>query len=74
MAGAGNALLPAPLPTGCTATGTNYFVSAIPLTVGSTGTRSFATNESGTIYQNSTGAAIPMANPIAIGGTITPIQ
>jgi type IV pilus assembly protein PilA len=74
VAGAGNVPLPPPLQPGCTATGVTYFASAIPLTVGSTGTRSFATNESGTIYQDATGAAIAMANPILIGGNVTPIQ
>jgi hypothetical protein len=42
------------------------------LTVGSTGTRSFASNEQGTIFQDSTGAAI--ADPPVIGGNVSAIQ
>ena len=41
-AGAGNAVLATQAP-GCTASGTNYYGSAVPLTKGSTGTRAFAT-------------------------------
>jgi prepilin-type N-terminal cleavage/methylation domain-containing protein len=39
-----------------------YQVTAVPVTVGSTGQRSFASDARGTIYQDATGAAI--ANPI----------
>jgi len=39
-----------------------YHVSATPVTVGSTGQRSFAADERGTIFQNPAGAVI--ANPI----------
>ena len=47
-----------------------YFASAAPLTVGSSGSRFFGTNQGGTIYQNT--AAVPVtqfgqpagANPI----------
>jgi type IV pilus assembly protein PilA len=73
VAGVANQVLATQV-AGCTATGVTYFASAIPVAQGSTGTRSFATNESGTIYQDITGAAIAMANPIAIGGNVTPIQ
>jgi type IV pilus assembly protein PilA len=45
-----------------TCNGTNsfstYHATAVPATVGQTGTRAFATNNSGTIYQNFTGTAI----------------
>jgi prepilin-type N-terminal cleavage/methylation domain-containing protein len=41
----------------------SYHAVAEPVTVGSTGQRAFATNQSGTIYQNMTGAAI--ANTMA---------
>ncbi len=40
----------------------SYHVSAAPVTAGSTGQRSFASDNRGTIYQDPTGAAI--ANPI----------
>ena len=55
----------------CNSPVTNYYASATPLST-STGTRSFATNEAGTIYQDSTGAAI--ADPPAVAGTVTVIQ
>ena len=48
--------IPAP-PAGCTATTTNYYATAVPLSFGSTGTRSFATTEQGTIFYTSTAAA-----------------
>jgi prepilin-type N-terminal cleavage/methylation domain-containing protein len=71
IAAATSGVIPTP-PAGCGAPVTNYFSSAIPLTVGSTGTRSFASNEQGTIYQNSVGAAI--ADPPVIGGNVSAIQ
>jgi len=47
-----------------TCNGTNsfstYHATATPGTVGQTGTRAFATNNSGAIFQNFTGAAIPV--------------
>ena len=70
-ASAANAVL-ATQASGCTASGTNYYASGMPLAAGSTGTRSFATNEAGTIYQDATGAAI--ADPPVIGGTVAAIQ
>ena len=44
-----------------------YWAGAIPVTVGATGQRSFATDSRGTIFVNNTGAAI--ANPIPTGTT-----
>jgi type IV pilus assembly protein PilA len=69
--GMGNTPLAAP-PAGCTGTGTNYYTSATPLSVGSTGTRAFATDEPGTIWQDLSGAA--PAQPFTAGGTISIIQ
>ena len=66
---AAGAAIPAP-PAGCTATTTNYYATAIPLSFGSTGTRSFATTEQGTIFYTSTAAAPPDPIPAAA----TPIQ
>ena len=47
-----------------TCNGTNsfstYHATATPATVGQTGTRAFATNNSGAIFQNFTGVAIPV--------------
>jgi len=37
---------------------TSYDVTAVPITVGTTGNRGFASNESGVIYSNTTGGAI----------------
>ena len=47
-----------------------YYASAIPVTFNGTGTRSFATDVRGTIFQNTTAAA--PAEPI--GSTETPVQ
>jgi hypothetical protein len=44
-----------------------------PLTVGSTGTRSFVTDSQGTIWQDTSGALFA-AVPTASGGTVSPIQ
>lgn len=68
--GLGNAPLAAP-PAGCTGTGTNYYASATPLSA-ATGTRGFATDEPGTIWQDITGAA--PGQPFTAGGTISVIQ
>ena len=59
-------------PPGCTASGSGYYGSAVPLNVGSTGTRAFATNAQGTIWQDTTGVA--PAEPFATAGTVAPIQ
>jgi hypothetical protein len=61
--------IPAP-PAGCTGTTTNYYATAVPLSFGSTGTRSFATTEQGTIFYASAAAA--PADPIPAAAT--PIQ
>ncbi len=45
-----------------------YFASAVPVTVGSTGQRGFATDTRATIFFNNTGAAI--ANPIPAATTV----
>ena len=51
---------------------TNYLMLARPSTVGSTGTRSFASNNAGTIYQDVTGAAL--AEPFLVVGNVSAIQ
>jgi prepilin-type N-terminal cleavage/methylation domain-containing protein len=63
--------IPTP-PAGCGAPTTNYYSSAQPLSFGSTGTRSFASTEQGTIFYTSTAAAPTQAAITA--GTATPIQ
>jgi len=44
-----------------------YWAGAVPITVGSTGQRSFATDSRATIFLNNTGA--PIANPIPAAAT-----
>ena len=51
---------------------TNYLMSALPSTPGSTGTRSFASNNAGTIYQDVTGALIP--DPFVVAPPVSAIQ
>ncbi len=69
--GLGNLVLPSP-PPGCTGPGTTYYATAVPLNVGTTGTRGFATDEPGTIWQDTTGAA-PL-QPFVVAGTVNTIQ
>ncbi len=70
-AGMGNAVLATQAP-GCTMSGTNYYATGVPLTKGSTGTRAFATDEQGTIWQNTAGTA--PTQPFTAGGTVGVIQ
>jgi type IV pilus assembly protein PilA len=51
---------------------TNYLVLATPTSLGSTGTRSFGSDNGGTIYQDTSGAV--MSDPFLVAGTITAIQ
>ena len=53
------------LPAGCTATTSSYYATAIPLGVGTSGQRAFATNEGSTIFYDDTG--VPPADPIPAG-------
>jgi prepilin-type N-terminal cleavage/methylation domain-containing protein len=55
-----------------TASTTGYYATAVPLTLGTSGVRAFATNQSGTIFQDTTGAA--PGEPLAVAGTVTVIQ
>ena len=68
----GSNALPAPLPTGCTGTSANYYASAVALST-STGSRAFATGETGTIFYTSTPLTAPTA-AVVLAGTGTPIQ
>jgi type IV pilus assembly protein PilA len=54
------------------ATSTAYYASATPATVGTTGQRAFATNNSMTVWQDTTG--VPPGEPFAVAGTVSPIQ
>jgi prepilin-type N-terminal cleavage/methylation domain-containing protein len=71
-AGMGNTTLPTP-PAGCTGTGTNYYASAAPLST-STGSRAFATDEQGSIWQNNAKPPIVPAQPFAVAANTSPIQ
>jgi prepilin-type N-terminal cleavage/methylation domain-containing protein len=51
---------------------TGYHVSNEPQTLGTTGTRSFGSDHTGTLYQDSVGGAIP--NPIVVADTVTMLQ
>jgi type IV pilus assembly protein PilA len=65
------AALTIPFPAaGCVGTTTNYYVTAVPLKFGSTGTRSFATTDQATIFYTNT--AVAPIDPIPSGAL--PIQ
>jgi prepilin-type N-terminal cleavage/methylation domain-containing protein len=51
-----------------------YYASALPISVGSTGNRSFATNQAGTIWQNTDGTDITVDGLAPGNDKITPIQ
>jgi prepilin-type N-terminal cleavage/methylation domain-containing protein len=51
----------------------NYYASAVAVTPGSTGSRGFATNAAGTIWQDTAGGA-PAEAAFAVAGTISVIQ
>jgi prepilin-type N-terminal cleavage/methylation domain-containing protein len=51
---------------------TDYLATATPVTVGTTGQRSFGADARGTIYQDSTGAIL--VAPLAIAGTVSILQ
>jgi prepilin-type N-terminal cleavage/methylation domain-containing protein len=50
----------------------SYWSSAVPVSLGSTGQRSFASDTRGTIFSDSTGGAI--ANPLVASATVLPLQ
>jgi type IV pilus assembly protein PilA len=70
-AGAGNVVLPSPA-TGCTASGSSYIATAVPMSIGTSGARGFATDEGGAIWQDVTGAA--PSQPFTPGGNVSIIQ
>ena len=55
-----------------TATEVDFYATAIPAAVGSTGNRAFATSAAATIFQDGSGAAPVVAN--VLDGSATPIQ
>ncbi len=55
-----------------TATSTEYYASGVATTLGTTGARGFGTDQAGTIWQDTSGAA--PAQPFAVAGTVNVIQ
>ena len=51
---------------------TDYTAEAHPITIGTTGQRSFASNATGTIYQDTSGTTF--VAPLAVGGTKSMLQ
>ena len=49
-----------------------YLVTATPLSLGSTGQRSFGSDQQGTIYQDNSGALL--AAPLIVGGSVSIVQ
>ena len=54
------------------ATSLDYYVSAAPLTIGSTGWRAFASNQAHVLWQDLAGVA--PVEPFTAGGTIAPLE
>jgi type IV pilus assembly protein PilA len=69
--GAGDRAQPATNDCFGNATQTAYYSSATPLSVGRTGSRAFATNSDGTVWQARNG--VPPTEPFASGPTMTPL-
>src|SRR5207244_7661867 len=51
---------------------TDYLATATPITVGTTGQRSFGSNATGTIYQDTAGAILTA--PLTVGGSKSMLQ
>jgi prepilin-type N-terminal cleavage/methylation domain-containing protein len=64
--------IPTP-PAGCTATDVGYYGTAAPISI-STGSRAFATDEQGTIWQNNAVPAVAPVEPFTVSANTTPIQ
>lgn len=61
-------------PPDCNGAATNaaYYMTALPASVGTSGTRGFAGNQSGAIWQDVSGVAPP--EPFAFGPGVSPVQ
>ena len=70
-AGAGNAVMQARDCNG-TQVNSNYYATAQPVGVGTSGTRAFATNAGGAVWQDTAGT--PPAESFVIAGTVSPAQ
>ena len=55
------------------ASNAGYYATGAPIGFGSTGTRAFATDEAGTVFQN-TALGVPPPQPFTPAGTISAIQ
>jgi type IV pilus assembly protein PilA len=56
-----------------TATDTTFYITAVPVTVGTSGNRAFASNVGSAIWQDTDGAAGAPPEPFTAGGTISPL-
>jgi type IV pilus assembly protein PilA len=72
MTNGGGVALPAADCNGMAIPQTAYYATADAATFNSTGTRSFATNQAGAIWQDTTG--VPPTQPFTASATVTPIQ
>ena len=61
-----------PVPAGCVAGSAGFVIAAQPITPGTTGNRSFCADETGVLYDDPTGAALPVLE--ATCEALTPLQ
>jgi len=65
--------VPGPLDCNQVVSTTAYYATALPLSLGTSGNRAFATNTVGTVWQDQDGSGAP-AEPFVIAGDVKPIQ
>jgi prepilin-type N-terminal cleavage/methylation domain-containing protein len=68
-----NGAVAGPLDCNQVASTTAYYATALPLSLGTSGNRAFATNTVGTVWQDQDGSGAP-TEPFAITGDVKPIQ
>jgi type IV pilus assembly protein PilA len=61
-------------PAACAGPFTGYYATAVPMVAGSTGIRAFATDEQGTIWQNTSNPVVVPAQVFTVGAGTGPIQ
>jgi len=71
-AGAGYALTATDCTAAANVVNSNYYASGVPLHIGTSGSRAFATNAGGTVWQDTSGTA--PGEPFTAGGTTGPTQ
>ena len=69
LPGAGS--LAGPNDCGGVATQTEFYATATPISVGTSGRRAFASNQRGAIWQDMSG--VPPVEPFTAGGTVSPL-